>query len=106
MRIVELKIDRKQNVEIQQILEKEFNKTYSIEYISSLWRNKIPKVIAQKAKDEFIIWQYRINNLPMKKCSKCGQLKPAHNNFFSKNKTSKDNFYSICKKCRNKKRGN
>lgn len=105
MRIVELKIDRKQNAEIQQILEKEFNKTYSIEYISSLWRNKIPRVIAQQAKDDFIIWQYRVQKLPMKKCSRCGQLKPAHNNFFSKNKTSKDNFYSICKKCRNKKRG-
>nr|DAG20838.1 MAG TPA: meiotic chromosome segregation protein [Caudoviricetes sp.] len=41
----------------------------------------------------------------MKKCSKCGQVKPANNLFFSKNKTSKDNWYSICKRCRNKKRG-
>lgn len=103
MRIVELKIDKKQNVEIQQILQDEFGMTYSVEYISSLWRNKIPKVIAQEAKDDFIKWQWKLKNLPMKKCSKCGQLKPANNNFFSKNKTSKDNFYSICKKCRNKK---
>ena len=39
-----------------------------------------------------------------KKCSRCGQIKLAHNNFFSKNKTSKDHFYSICKCCRNKKK--
>lgn len=104
-RIVELKIDKRQNIEIQQILQEEFNTTYSIEYISSLWRNKIPKLIAIQAKEDFLRWQYRTNELPMKKCSKCGQLKPAHNQFFSKNNTSKDFFYSICKKCRNKKRG-
>lgn len=105
MRIVELKIDKKQNIEIKQALQDEFGMTYSVEYISSLWRNKIPKVIAQEAKDDFIKWQWRLQNRPMKKCSRCGQLKPAHNNFFSKNTTSKDGFYSICKKCRNKRKG-
>ena len=104
-RLVECKIDGLQNIQIQQILEEEFGIKHSLEYISSLWRNKIPKLIAQAAKEDYIIWQYQANCMPLKKCSKCGQLKPAHNDFFSKNKTSKDSFYSICKKCRNKKRG-
>ena len=104
-RIVEWKIDGKPNSEIQKLLDEEFNQTYSVEYISSLWRNKIPKVIAEQAKEDFLIWQYTRRGYPMKKCSKCGQIKPANNLFFSKNKTSKDNWYSICKKCRNKKRG-
>lgn len=102
-KIIELKIDKKQNSDIQKILEKEFNTVYSMEYISNLWRNKIPKLIAQTAREDFIEWWYRYYNLPMKKCSKCGQFKPTHNDFFSKNNTSKDHFYSICKKCRNKK---
>ena len=104
-RIVEWKIDGKQNVEIQKLLNEEFEQTYSVEYISSLWRNKIPKVIAEQAKEDFLIWEYTKRGYPMKKCSKCGQTKPANNLFFSKNKTSKDNWYSICKRCRNKKRG-
>lgn len=102
--IVIYKIDGKQNIEIQELIEQEFGIKHSLEYISSLWRNKIPKIIAQTAQDDYILWYYKTNNIPLKKCSRCGQLKPAHNNFFSKNKTSKDNFYSICKVCRNKKK--
>jgi len=51
-KIVEAKIDGKQNTEIQQILDKEFGVTHSLEYISSLWRKKIPKLIASVAEDE------------------------------------------------------
>lgn len=104
-KIVEYKIDGMQNTDIQNTIHSEFGIKHSLEYISSLWRNKIPKLIAQTAKEDFIIWNYEKNNMPFKKCSKCGQFKPAHNDFFSKNKTSKDSFYSICKCCRNKKRG-
>ena len=104
-RIVELKIDKKQNEEIKEALLEEFGTTYSVEYISSLWRNKIPKLIAVQAQEDFLTHKYKKNGMYMKKCSKCGQLKPAHNLFFSRNKTSKDSWYSICKKCRNKKRG-
>lgn len=104
MRIVECKIDKMQNIEIQKTLEAEFAIKHSLEYISSLWRNKIPKMIAQEAENQFLEFEYKRLGLPFKKCSRCGQIKPAHNNFFSINKTSKDGWYSICKKCRNKKK--
>lgn len=103
-RIVELKIDKKQNTDIQAALNEEFNTSYSIEYISSLWRNKISKLIATEALEDFLTWQYKKNNYPMKTCTKCGKTKPAHNQFFSINRSSRDNLYSICKKCRNKKK--
>lgn len=104
--IVICKIDGMQNVEIQQHLKEKFGITHSLEYISSLWRNKIPKLIASTAEDEILDWYYLNNEKgKYKKCSRCGQIKLAHNKYFSKNKTSKDGFYSICKDCRNKKKG-
>ena len=103
-RIIEYKMDRLQNTEIQSLLEKEFQFTHSVEYISSLWRNKIPKLIAQKAQDEWLIWYFTFKEKgKWKRCSRCGEVKLAHSRFFSINKTSKDGFYSICKKCRNSK---
>ena len=102
MRLVECKIDGMQNIDIQETLQFEFGIKHSVEYISSLWRNKIPKLIASAAEDEYLDWYYlNIEKGKYKKCSRCGQIKLAHNKYFSKNKTSKDGFYSICKKCRN-----
>ena len=103
-RLLEYKIDGLQNIDIQEKLRLEFGIKHSVEYISSLWRNKIPKIIASTAEDEFLN-QYYLTEAKgkYKRCSRCGQIKLAHNKYFSKNKTSRDNFYSICKECRNKK---
>ena len=85
----------------------EFGIKYTVEYISSLWRRKIPKLIAAAAQEEYIEWYYLTQEKgKYKKCSRCGQIKLAHSRYFSKNNTSKDSFYSICKICRNKKRVN
>lgn len=103
-RICEYKVDGLQNIDIQEKLQMEFGIKHSVEYISSLWRNKIPKLIASEAEDRLLNW-YFLNEMKgkYKKCSRCGEIKLAHNKYFSKNKTSKDGFYSICKKCRNSK---
>ncbi len=99
------KIDGKQNVEIQQLLLDNHGIKHSVEYISSLWRNKIPKLLAEQAQEEYLLWYFTIKEKgKWKKCSRCGEVKLAHNRFFSKNKTSRDGFYSICKACRNKKK--
>ena len=100
--LVIYKIDGKQNAEIQDLLYKKHGIKHSVEYISSLWRNKIPKLIAEQAQEDYLLWHYTIKEKgKWKKCSRCGEIKLAHNRFFSKNKTSKDGFYSICKCCRN-----
>ena len=103
-RICEYKVDGLQNIDIQEKLQEEFGIKHSVEYISSLWRNKIPKLIASEAEDR-ILSQYFLTEMKgkYKKCSRCSEVKLAHNKYFSKNKTSKDGFYSICKCCRNAK---
>lgn len=97
------KIDGKSNAEIQNRLAIDYNIRHTPEYISALWCNKIPKMIAETASKEWLIWHYTVEERgKWKKCSKCGQIKLAHNEFFSRNNTSKDGFYSMCKECRKK----
>lgn len=96
------KIDGKSNLEIQEIIEHDYNIKHSVEYISALWRNKIPKLLAEQEKKNYLDWYYMNREYgKWKKCSRCGETKLANNMFFSKNKTAKDGFYSICKHCRN-----
>jgi len=92
------------NLEIQAALKEKYNVNHSIEYISSLWCQKIPTLLADKASYDYIMWYYTEKERGnWKTCSRCGQTKLAHNRFFSKNNTSKDGYYSICKDCRNEK---
>lgn len=104
-RFVELKFCGYQNSEIKDVLEQEYNFKHTIEYISNVWCKKIPKVISQKAQDEWLIWHYTQEEYgKWKKCTRCGQIKLAHPRFFSLNKSAKSGFYSICKECRRSKK--
>ena len=101
-RILEYKIDGMQNAQIQKKLYAEFGIHHSLEYLSNLWTKKIPKLIASTAEDQYLDWYYLNKERgKYKHCSRCGELKLAHHKYFSKNKTSKDGWYSICKACRN-----
>lgn len=104
-RIVEYKTNGYSNIEIQQALEAEFGFTHAIEYISALWRNKIPRLITNKYLEQWLLWYYtEVERGTWKKCSRCGKIKLAHSCFFSINKGSRDGWYSLCKCCRNKRK--
>lgn len=99
------KIDGLQNKDIVKKIKQDYNITYSVEYLSAIWRKKIPKIISDKAKEEWVIWHYTFEEKgKWKRCSRCHQIKLAHPYFFTKNKTAKDGWYSMCKSCRNKKK--
>lgn len=98
------KIDGKANAKIQSLLFRDHHIKHSVEYISCLWRNKIPKLLAEQAQENYIMWYYTTQEKgKWKKCGRCGKVKLAHNRFFSRNNSSKDGWYSICKECRNTK---
>jgi hypothetical protein len=101
------KIMNMQNKDIQKQLEQNYGRTYSVEYISSLYNNKIPKLIAAECEKEELVYHYTfVEKGKWKKCNRCGQVKLLHPIFFSRNSGSSNNgFYSICKECRNSKKG-
>lgn len=98
------KIDGCTNEEIQKRMEATYGIVHSKPYFSDLWRKKIPKMISEQAKKDYLIWYYTNEEYGQwKRCGKCGEVKLAHPMFFSKNNSSKDGLYSICKDCRKKK---
>lgn len=103
--IVEMRIDGHSNVEIAHVINGTYEcVNYSAEYVSSLWNRKIPKVIADAAEDAWVDWYFLVKEKgTYKYCKRCGKVKLAIGKYFSKNKSSKDGFYSICKECRNKR---
>ena len=104
-KIVELKIDGEQNSTIQTVLKEEFDITYSLEYISSLWCKKIPQLIASAAEDEFLNWYYlNVERGQYKTCTKCKKTKLAIGKYFCHNGSKPNSWYSVCKECRNKKK--
>ena len=103
--IVIMKIDGKTNAEIREVLQQTLGLNPTEEYISTLWRNRIPKHIADFASKEHLVWMsMELVESKWKRCSCCKEYKLASPIFFSKNKSSKDGLYSLCKDCRNKKK--
>ena len=99
------KIDGLQNKDIAARIKQDYDVSCSVEYLSAVWRKKIPKIIADKAKEEWIVWHYTYEEKgKWKRCSRCHEIKLAHPYFFTRNKTAKDGWYSMCKCCRNKKK--
>jgi hypothetical protein len=98
-----MKADGYNNNQIQQEIEEKYGKRHSHEYISSLWCNKIPYLIADGYTEDWLNWVYTYKMKGnYKTCSRCGETKLAHVRYFTTNKTAKFGFYSICKQCRNK----
>lgn len=103
--IMVYKIDGLTNKEIAEKIQQDYDTTYSAVYLSTLWHKKIPKIISDYAKKDWIEWHYLEEEKgTWKKCSRCKTVKLAHPYFFTRNNTAKDHWYSLCKVCRNKKK--
>lgn len=102
--IVIWKIDGLTNAQIREQARNIYGEDHSEQYYSTIWRKRIPKLIAEEAQKHYLLWFCRHKNIGYwKRCSKCGRIKLGHTLFFAKN-SSKDGFYSQCKDCKNKSR--
>jgi hypothetical protein len=97
------KVDGRTNEEIQDMMQRQFGVVHNEQYFSTLWRRRIPKLISDAAKKQYLLWYFTNRQYGhWKTCGKCGETKLAHPLFFSKNNSSSDGLYSICKQCRSK----
>lgn len=103
--LLTLKTEGYTNEEIKAALASKHGISHTIEHISNLWRHKIPRLLQETAEKQFLEWYYTVVEYgKWKRCSCCHQVKLADARFFTRNSTSLDGFYSICKECRAKKR--
>lgn len=102
--VFDLKLKGFPNKKIAQYINKKYNKSYSENYISTIFCQKIVPKIAEAA----LLHRELVENLPFeenwKRCNGCGVLKLVDARFFMRRKTSKDGYSTICKCCERNKR--
>ena len=97
--ILQMKIAKKKNQDIANYINKKYNKSYTANYISTIFRQKIIKQINEAAAFHKEI----INNIffeeNFKKCSCCGKILLRSTENFVKKSRAKDGFAGRCKRC-------
>lgn len=93
------KVDGLSNDEIGEMVRRKYGSDHSNQYISTIWRQQIPRLVADEAKRLYIWWWYKTSGRGIwKSCSRCGRSMPAHPMYFSRNGGGA--LYSVCKDCR------
>ena len=97
--ILDLKINKTKNQDIADIINKKYNKSYTANYISTIFRQKIIPRINETAEFHAKI----IENLSFpenfKKCTGCGKVLLVDPDKFVRKSRSKDGFSTRCKIC-------
>lgn len=105
-KILDLKMKKVKNQDIADMVNKEFGKSYTANYISTIFRQKIIKQINEAAAYHEQIVQNLFFSEEFKKCSTCGRtLLKSPRNFVRKSR-SKDGYANKCKCCDKKDRQN
>lgn len=103
-RILDLKIKHVSNQKISEIIAKEFKATHSANYISTIYKQKICKKIADAA---ILHYDYYLNReiaTAWKKCTCCGEYKLRDTREYMRRARASDGLSSICKICDKAKR--
>ena len=103
-RVFWLKLKKTPSEKIVEIINKEFNVNYGVNYLSTLFHKKIIKKIAEAARyHEELVYSVCFDE-QFKHCSRCGTLLWVHPWNFSHKATIPDGFSNQCKDCDRKDR--
>lgn len=103
-KILDLKMQKVKNQDIADIVNQEFKKSYTANYISTIFRQKIIKQINDAAAYHNEIIQNLFFSEEFKKCTSCGKILLKNSRNFVRKARSKDGFANRCKCCDKKDR--
>ena len=103
-KILDLKMQKVKNQDIADIVNQEFKKSYTANYISTIFRQKIIKQINKAAAYHNEIIQNLFFLEEFKKCTSCGKILLKNSRNFVRKARSKDGFANRCKYCDKKDR--
>lgn len=97
--ILDLKINKVKNQDIADIINKKYNKSYTANYISTIFRQKIIPHINKMASFHELILENICFEENFKKCNGCGKILLLDSENFVRKSRSKDGFSTKCKIC-------
>ena len=97
--ILDLKINKAKNQDIADIVNKKYGKSYTANYISTIFRQKIIPHINEAAQFHALIIENMCFEENFKKCNGCGKILLIDAENFVRKSRSKDGFSTKCKKC-------
>ena len=97
--ILDLKINKQKNQDIADIINKKYGKSYTANYISTIFRQKIIPRINETAQFHAFIIENMCFEENFKKCNGCGKILLVDAENFVRKSRSKDGFSTKCKKC-------
>ena len=97
--ILDLKINKQKNQDIADIINKKYGKSYTANYISTIFRQKIIPRINETANFHALIIENMGFEENFKKCHGCGKWLLIDAENFVRKSRSKDGFSTKCKKC-------
>ena len=97
--VLDLKIQKVKNQEIADYVNKKYNKSYTANYISTIFRQKIIPKINEGVNFHALILENICFEENFKKCSSCGRILLIDAENFVRKARAKDGFSSQCKIC-------
>ena len=97
--ILDLKINKVKNQDIAELINKKYGKSYTANYISTIFRQKIIPQINETAQFHAFVIENMCFEENFKKCNSCGEWLLIDATNFVRKSRSKDGFSTKCKKC-------